>query len=325
MSARPRDPVSRASAVVYRQPGRELPTWVARHLTTLAGPLLCVSEVGQVLDTARRTRPSVVVLDARDPGRETAEQLLEQLKRSAYLAVVPCVTIAERDAHLLLDAGADEVVAAEDSVLVLARLNAVLRRSARDLSTQPTTHLPGASSIQEEIRLRIAAGDPFAACYADLDHFKEFNDRYGFHEGDRVIRVVARVLHDAAVGVVGPEAFVGHIGGDDFMLVLPLAYARAVCELALEVFDALVPLQYTDADRRAGYYFGKDRRGSLHRVPLMSLSIGVATTERRRFREPAEVSRLASEMKTFAKAKSGSVYAFDRRGDELVPPPSTAP
>jgi GGDEF domain-containing protein len=124
------------------------------------------------------------------------------------------------------------------------------------------------------------------------------------------------VLYDCALGAGGDDTFVGHIGGDDFMLVVPLERAASVCELAIEVFDTLVPLQYSEADRRAGYYFGKDRRGQLHRVPLMSLSIGAATTERRRLKNAAEVSRLASEMKSFAKARPGSVFAVDRRGDD---------
>jgi hypothetical protein len=98
--------------------------------------------------------------------------------------------------------------------------------------------------------------------------------------------------------------------------VLPLDAAIAACETVVDTFDALVPYQYSEADRRAGYYFGKDRRGQLHRVPLMSLSIGVVTTERRRLTHPAQVSRLASEMKSYAKAQPGSLYAVDRRTDE---------
>jgi hypothetical protein len=82
------------------------------------------------------------------------------------------------------------------------------------------------------------------------------------------------------------------------------------------VFDELIPLQYSEQDRRAGYFFGKDRRGQLHRVPLMTLSIGVASNQRRRFSQPAEVSELASEMKSYAKTLSGSVWAVDRRRDD---------
>jgi diguanylate cyclase (GGDEF)-like protein len=251
-----------------------------------------------------------------------AGALLGALKADAYTAVVPALVIAGAGAEGWLDMGADDVLDPGNPALAAARIGAALRRGARDLAAQPTTRLPAAAAIEAQISTRIAQGAAFAACYADLDHFKEYNDRYGFREGDRVIRMLGRVLHDVASGVAGTGAFTGHIGGDDFMLVLPLADAAPVCALAIEVFDALAPLQYTEADRRAGYYFGKDRRGQLHRVPLMTLSIGVATTERRTLRDAAEVSRLATEMKSFAKAQPGSNFAVDRRGDDdpTVPP-----
>lgn len=204
-----------------------------------------------------------------------------------------------------------------------ARLDAAVRRAARDLAAQPTTGLPGPPAINALLTEYLGVARPFAACYADLDHFKEYNDRYGFHEGDRVIRMVARLLYDVALGAAGDDAFVGHIGGDDFLCVLPVERAADACALIVETFDLIAPLQYNAADRRAGYYLGKDRRGQLHRVPLMTLSLGVATTERRRFESAADVSRLASEMKSFAKTLPGSVFAFDRRGDDAGP--STAP
>jgi hypothetical protein len=81
------------------------------------------------------------------------------------------------------------------------------------------------------------------------------------------------------------------------------------------VFDVLVPYQYSEQDRRAGYYFGKDRRGQLHKVPLMTVSIGVVTNERRQFTHAGQVSELATEMKSYAKTLHGSVFSVDRRGD----------
>lgn len=277
-----------------------------------------------VVAAVLRSRPAFVLVNgaARHPGGvEPAIGVVRALKADAYTAITPLLVVSTPDACAAwLGAGADEVLAGPDDATDGARLLAALRRSARDLAAQPTTRLPAAAAIDAEVERRIAAGVPFAACYADLDHFKEFNDRYGFREGDRMIRVLGRVLHDAARGVAGDDGFVGHIGGDDFMLVLPLEAAEPACALAIEVFDTLVPLQYSEADRRAGYYFGKDRRGQLHRVPLMSLSIGATTNARRRLRDAAEVARLASEMKSFAKARPGSVYAVDRRGDDDHPP-----
>ena len=156
---------------------------------------------------------------------------------------------------------------------------------------------------------------PFAVCYADLDHFKEYNDRYSYYDGDRVIRILSKILHDVVKGVCGESGFVGHIGGDDFICVIPVDEVQETCAEIVSVFDALVPYQYSEQDRRAGYYFGKDRRGQLHKVPLMTLSIGVVTNERRHFTHAAQVSELATEMKSYAKSLFGSVFSVDRRGD----------
>jgi GGDEF domain-containing protein len=182
----------------------------------------------------------------------------------------------------------------------------------------PSTRLPGTVEIENEIARRLGETASFAVCYADLDHFKEFNDRYSYYDGDRVIRILAKILHDVVKGVCGEDGFIGHIGGDDFIFVIPVAAIADVCGEIVAIFDSLVPFQYSEQDRRAGYYFGKDRRGQLHRVPLMTVSIGVVTNERRHFTHAAQVSELATEMKSYAKTLTGSVYTIDRRHDPLA-------
>lgn len=298
-----------------------LSTWLDEAEVRVAGTL------DDAVAVLRRSRPALVLIDGRDGQRAVGECVA--LKADPYVALVPCAVFdvdVAAGAGALLRAGADEVLTANIGAgEAVARLDAAVRRSRRDLSAQPTTGLPGPPAIAATLSARLRAGTPFAACYGDLDHFKEYNDRYGFNEGDRVIRMVARLLHDVAVGVAGTDAFVGHIGGDDFLCVLPLERAAEVCAVVVETFDLLAPLQYNAADRRAGYYLGKDRRGQLHRVPLMTLSLGVATTERRRFESAADVGRLASEMKSFAKTLPGSVFAFDRRGDEAPSSSSSDP
>jgi GGDEF domain-containing protein len=196
-----------------------------------------------------------------------------------------------------------------------ARLDSMLVRTERDVSVHPSTRLPGTTEIEREIRRRLESDQEFAVCYADLDHFKEFNDRYSYYDGDRVIRILAKILHDVVKGVCGEDGFVGHIGGDDFIFVIPTACISEVCAEIVSVFDTLIPYQYSEQDRRAGYFFGKDRRGQLHRVPLMTVSIGVVTNDRRHFTHAAQVSELATEMKSYAKTLPGSVFSVDRRTD----------
>ena len=219
-----------------------------------------------------------------------------------------------------LQSGADEILRPElTDVEVAQRLQLLLRRSDRDANVHPSTRLPGTIEIEAEITRRMARAESFAVCYADLDHFKEFNDRYSYFEGDRVIRLLAKLLHDVVKGMCGERGFVGHIGGDDFICIIPVAAVNEVCAEIVTVFDLIVPFQYSESDQRAGYFFGKDRRGQLHRVPLMTLSIGVVTNERRIFTSAAQVSELATEMKGYAKTLAGSVYTVDRRTESALP------
>src|SRR2546423_3539311 len=146
----------------------------------------------------------------------------------------------------------------------------MLRRSDRDLVVHPSTRLPGAAEIEADVTRRLAGEVRFAMCYADLDHFKEFNDRYSYYDGDRVIRILAKILHDVVKGVCGEEGFVGHIGGDDFIFVIPTQYISEVCSEIVNVFDLLVPFQYSEQDRRAGVFFCEGPRPPPHPVSVLA-------------------------------------------------------
>ncbi|HEX7940586.1 MAG TPA: diguanylate cyclase, partial [Gemmatimonadaceae bacterium] len=274
-------------------PPAALTEWLARHADTVVR----VREIDELMAISLRGRPRVVAFDARTE-RKTVELACARLKRDSYTGVVPAVMLtsdADDAFATAFDAGADEVVRAGTSdAELLTRLDAMLRRSDRDLVVHPSTRLPGAVEIEAEVARRLESGARFAMCYADLDHFKEFNDRYSYYDGDRVIRILAKILHDVVKGLCGEEGFVGHIGGDDFIFVVPTQSVGEACAEIVNVFDLLIPYQYSEQDRRAGYFFGKDRRGQLHRVPLMTVSIGVVTNERRHFTHAAQVSELAT-------------------------------
>jgi len=218
------------------------------------------------------------------------------------------------------NSGADEVIPMGlPGEVVQWRMDAFLTRSDRDLGVHPSTRLPGAGAIEAEIKRRLAIGDIFAVCYADLDHFKEFNDRYSYNQGDRVIRILAMILHDIVKGTAREDGFVGHIGGDDFIFIIPHTEVPELCGEIIATFDELIPYQYSETDRRVGYFFGKDRRGVLDRVPLMTLSIGVVTNAQRSLKEARQISQLATEMKSYAKSLPGSIFTVDRRTDEGPP------
>ena len=310
--------VAKPNAIFFSPDGQPAPATLSHWLEGLSLPLLVIRSSDDLMAIALRGRPRVVAFDARTQPA-SALGALGRLKHDSYSGVVPSVVVVDDSDEAFsaaFEAGADEVIREGLPACELnARLDAMLRRSDRDLVVHPSTRLPGAVEIEAEVNRRLTHDEPFAMCYADLDHFKEFNDRYSYYEGDRVIRMLAKILHDVVKGVCADHGFVGHIGGDDFIFIIPVAAVNEVCSEIVAVFDLLIPYQYSEQDRRAGYFFGKDRRGQLHRVPLMTVSIGVVSNERRRFTHAAQVSELATEMKSYAKTLPGSVYSIDRRTD----------
>ena len=309
-----------ASAILFAPDGRPAPAVVGGWLGGLGVPVHTVRSGDQVLELSLRSRPRAIVIDLRG-APDAGIAVCRRLKADSYTAVSPLVALTPADDAAFaaaFEAGADEVI--RDGVRdaeVTQRLVTLMRRSDRDTGVHPSTRMPGTVEIEAEIGRRLASQRRFGVCYADLDHFKEFNDRYSYNDGDRVIRMLSMILHDVVKGMCGEEGFVGHIGGDDFICIVPLPTVTEVCQEVVAIFDDLVPYQYSEQDRKAGYYFGKDRRGQLHRVPLMTVSIGVVTNERRHFTHAAQVSELATEMKSYAKTLPGSVFSIDRRHDPM--------
>ncbi len=303
--------------ILYFGPGKPHPAPLVSEFGERDGlAVVTVSRADDVRALLNRTFPKCLVMET-GPQAEEALDLCRSVKQDAFTAIVPVVVLVPANepelASELLAAGADEVVhealPAREKIL---RLEQVLKRADRDVSVHPTTRLPGTNHIARDMAYRLAAGERFAVCYADLDHFKEFNDRYGYAYGDGVIRILSRILRDMVRGLA-PGGFVGHIGGDDFIFNVPLTYLEDTCDEIIQLFDELIPYQYTEEDRRAGYFLGKDRRGHIHRIPLMTLSIGVVTNQFQTFEHTGQISELAAEMKTYAKSLPGSVYVVDRR------------
>jgi GGDEF domain-containing protein len=306
------------TVIVYHSScGREAPP-VLRSLSEELGlTMITLAKPAEVMAIVNRTLPRGILLDCADDT--SVLELCRLLKRDAFSAIVPVVVLSPDKGNAsvvrALEVGADEVLTGSMPEQEQAlRFRVTLNRADRDVSVHPTTRLPGTPQIERDITERIRTGELFAVCYADLDHFKEFNDRYGYNEGDRVIRLLSRILRDIVKGH-SEEGFIGHIGGDDFIFTVNLEKMRVCCEEIIEVFDELIPYQYTEEDRRAGYFLGRDRRGNILWVPVMTLSIGVVTNQHRKFTHTARVSELATEMKSFAKKLPGSVYAVDRRSD----------
>jgi EAL domain-containing protein (putative c-di-GMP-specific phosphodiesterase class I)/GGDEF domain-containing protein len=180
-------------------------------------------------------------------------------------------------------------------------------RSAR--YANPLTQLPGSVPINERIDHLLLRGESFCVAYADLDNFKPFNDVYGYAMGDDVIRLVAQLLTDEAF----PGDLVGHVGGDDFILVMLAEDWESRCRRILARFEEEVPRFYRPEDRAAGGVHSHDRQGNLEFFPFLSLSIGATRVRPYAYGSHQEVASVASEVKHLAKRKAGNSLFIDRR------------
>lgn len=185
----------------------------------------------------------------------------------------------------------------------------------------PLTLLPGNVPIQEHIERLLQSQRPFAVAYCDLDHFKPYNDVYGYKRGDQVIQRLGRILVECAA----PEVdFVGHIGGDDFIVVFENADWPERCARILAVFAQDVPRFYSEQDRAQGGILAQDRSARSQFFPLLSLSIGAVVPDHARCRSHHDIATLATDAKHQAKQIAGNSLFVDRRQGILNLPPAIA-
>ncbi len=271
----------------------------------------------QALQMAKEVPPDLVLLDIMMPEMDglTVLRRLRTMPPTMNVAVILLTAKALAEDRVKgLDLGADDYVTKPfDLEELVARVKTVLRRAQamRDLS--PLTGLPGNFRIQRELEQRVEGGGLFAVVHADLDNFKAFNDHYGFMRGDTVIKFSAHALLEAATACGDPDAFVGHVGGDDFVAVIDPAYVEDFCKLAIHTYDDGILDFYDTADALQGFIEVTDRRGERHAFPISTISLGVATNTHRQIDTEWEASAIASEMKEHAKRQAGSCYQIDRR------------
>lgn len=183
------------------------------------------------------------------------------------------------------------------------------------LDMSPLTRLPGGLAIENVLKKRLNAALPLAFCLIDMDNFKAYNDRYGYAKGSELIKATAQIIESVVSEQGTHEDFIGHIGGDDFVVVsAPDRYIN-ICKAINEAFDKMIPEYYDPEDRNRGYIIGKTRQGNTITFPLMTISIAVVTNQHRTLTSPAQVGEIAAELKEYAKSLPGSIYVVDKRRD----------
>jgi len=269
------------------------------------------------LQIVQSKHPDLIICDYMMPvmsGRE----FCKTLKKDILLRHIPVIMLTgkgeAKDVVSGIEAGADDyLVKPFDPNTLLARIKMILRRTVRSLDANPLTHLPGNTSIMEEIQHCIDTSQTFAVGYTDLDKFKVYNDHYGFEKGDEVIRQLARLLVTVVREEAGQDAFIGHIGGDDFVFIVDDTVADKISQRIIDDFDKLVSSFYNEKDRKNGYILGKDRQGNEIKTGLLSVSIGIVSNATYPITHVAQISEIGAELKRYAKIFGKSNFVRDQR------------
>ncbi len=274
----------------------------------------------ELVRLAQEQSPDLLLVDLMMPLMDGFEAI-RQLRNDTRTAHLPMIILTARgDSSEVVtgfDSGADDyIVKPYDIDVLLARIRSHLRRASQLPVRNPLTGLPGNVLLQAELDHHLSQQQGFDLIYIDLDNFKAFNDAYGFARGDRAIHLLANVL----IEVAPKEDFLGHIGGDDFVIIHFGLHVEELCRNIIATFDARVSSLYDEADLQRGYLLGLDRQGVMRRFGLLSLSIAVVNAHGRHFYSVDEMSKVAAELKAKAKLTPHSSYEIDRRQERKRPP-----
>ncbi len=275
-----------------------------------------ISVKTEEIDVALKNIPSLIVINEDAINRDVVA-LCKKIRRDEDNQITPVIVVSsvsnrehriqilEESIEYFIKKPVDEKYLYY-TVKNLSRLLTINRRIS------PLTGLPGNVQIHAELKKRLTKKEPFSVLYFDLDNFKAYNDVYGFLKGDQIIEYTARVIVSNVHKEEG-DTFVGHIGGDDFVAIIPSTFGERLCQHILAEFDAEVSNFFTDKDLERGYIEVENRKGIIEQFPLTSLSIGVVVCEPGRFSNMLEIGEIGAQVKHAAKSVMGSSYAVDRR------------
>ncbi len=298
---------------------------VQRFLYKCGYELIEASNGREALSKTRSQHPNIVLLDINMPEMDGLT-VCQKLREDALTRMTPILMLTARanleDKVLGLRLGADDYLTKPFELDELkARIDTLLRRTKNMIFANPLTQLPGSPAIQEEIDKRIQSGLKFGVAYVDIDNFKAYNDVYGYQKGDEVIKWTSETLQ-SAINIFRTNVresswpFLGHIGGDDFILIDNSNAIEGLCQEVISAFDKNRGRWYSGSHVVQGYIQSKDRQGNINKFPLMTLSIGISTNDRRSITHYAQIAQITSELKKFIKGreqKEKSAIVTDRR------------
>jgi len=278
----------------------------------------CAEDGAEGLQMAEEAPPDLVLLDLMIPQMDGYE-VCRRLKSGYATRHVPVIILTARgeiDEKLKgLENGANDYVTKPFSMPeLLMRVKNVLNWSVSQREANPLTGLPGNVSIERELTERIESKAPIAFIYTDIDNFKAFNDYYGYAKGDEAIRATAKILTDAVVEAGNNEDFVGHVGGDDFVLMTTPDRADAIARLVIELFDRNAKKLFDPEDLERGYLRIRRRSGEVMKIKSLGITLAVVTNAKGDIGHIGRVADIATELKRYGKSMTGSVVVRERRG-----------
>jgi diguanylate cyclase (GGDEF)-like protein len=246
--------------------------------------------------------PDAVILDLKLPGIN-GFRICEQLRLEPQTRAIPIIVVSgswkdSQDRIRSIEVGADDFLTKPfDAEELIARIKRMLQRKKVDMGHNPLTGLPGNLAIEEEARRRLARKDPLAFAYIDLDNFKAYNDKYGFSNGDKVIRLASQIIIKVVQQLSPQDHFIGHIGGDDFIFICDYEKANEICQAITEGFDSEIPKYYNEEDRKKGFIVVEDRRGVISQFPIVSIAVGMASDEGNKFSNLGQINHSLTQLK----------------------------
>lgn len=256
--------------------------------------------------------PDLILLDIVMPDMDGFD-FLRQLRNNTRTSHLPVIMLSSRndieDKVHGLELGADDYITKPfEPMELLARVKTHIRRSKQISHYNPLTGLPGNILIEERMEMLLRGSKPFSICYVDLDNFKAYNDVYGFIKGDEVIKLVAKIIREVTEKYGNVDDFIGHIGGDDYVIFSTPDRIDAICQHIIDEFNSAIPMCYDQEDREKGYITAFDREGHKRMFRIMTISIAVVDCRPHRFQDPVEVAEIAAMTKKLAKEIPQSNY-----------------
>jgi diguanylate cyclase (GGDEF)-like protein len=261
--------------------------------------------------------PDLVLLDVMMPNMDgnAVCRAIRGDRRLRHLPIIFLTAKSTSESKITgLDQGANDFLTKPyDRKELLLRVKNLIGWGRAQRNSNPLTGLPGNPAIEAEVESRLEKGRVFAFMYVDLDYFKAYNDYYSYRAGDEVIRFLARILGVVVEEEGGPDDFVGHVGGDDFVVITTPERADAVAGRVLKEFNGGILDLYQPREREQGFVEVENRRGEMERFPLVSLTIALVESDRHQIEHIAMLNDIVAEVKRHGKQQPGSVVVRERR------------